>query len=348
VSSAIAKHRNVNDALWSLTDLVKMGDGWRKIAPRGLPTMEWRGTFITEYQQPNERVLFDPVRDANCFFHFFESLWILDGRDDVKYLAQFNSNIASFSDNGTNFHAPYGWRLRKHFDDGWQTFDQLEHVIQLLRRQPDTRQAVLSIWDPAMDLGAASKDIPCNDLLFFKLRDGKLSLTVACRSNDALWGAYGANAVQFSVILEFVARAIGAEVGCYLQVSDSFHIYHEREDYQKFFQPRERPNNAYIDGDDLVSPHPIMHADTDWREWLIQLNFFTRDRLLEYRGDVDPFFTNVACPLREAWRSYKDVIRMPLKNERIDAAQDLIQVKCLASDWGKACIEWLERRRFKG
>lgn len=220
------KVRNVNHALPRA--LAMLRDDGKRIAPRGQPTLEMSEPVATCYTCPEEMVLFDQQRDANPFFHFFEALWILAGRRDVEFLAHFNKRMADYSDDGSTFHAPYGYRLREGFG-----FDQIETAIEKLAQSPDTRQVVLSIWDPAQDY-LPSKDIPCNDMLMFKVRDGELRMLVANRSNDAVWGAYGANVVQFSTLQVYMARRLGVPVGTYTQVSDSFHVYTDNPFYQSW------------------------------------------------------------------------------------------------------------------
>lgn len=336
--------RNVNDAFKVFRTLARDESQWRKIAPRGLPTLEWRGPFTTEYLCPTERVHFSASRDANPFFHFFEALWILDGRSDVAYLAHFNSNISSFSDDGLVFHAPYGHRLRRTPRPSRTRYieplDQMREAVRLLREDHDTRQVVLAIWDPVRDLGAKTKDVPCNDLVMLKIRDGALDMTVCCRSNDAVWGCYGANVVQFSTIQEFIALAVGVTVGHYRQISDSFHFYHERDDWKRI-RDIDDDENHY--GPRMQS-YPLMQSDTHYDNWLGQLNLFTHDRLADYHGDLDQFFTLVAIPMLAAWRAYKDKDTLSTKNQRIDMAQTALTV-CAADDWRLACYNWLERRR---
>lgn len=339
--------RNVNQAYHNLRVISQQPEHWRAITVRGQHTIEWEGTFITEYLRPRERVLFDPVRDCNHFFHFFESLWILAGRKDVGYLAQFNKNMEQFSDDGISFHGAYGYRLRLQ-----QDMDQLREVIKLLRQDPNTRRAVLQIWDAGLDLNASSKDIPCNDLLMFKVRNGEMNMTICCRSNDAMWGAYGANAVHFSVLHEFVAHACGFEVGAMVQVSDSFHLYDERSDFKKMEATNNYPD-YYTDNGLRVVPFEIMpiagtNGDMTSDEWLIQLDHFMRGRLFDYHGEIDMFFSEVAAPMLRAWNAYKgrEELSKPdlSKNERIEAAKVLLK-GCAAEDWKIACVEWLERRK---
>lgn len=328
---------NVNEAFNSLWDMLEhWKPHWRNIAPRGLPTLEYIEPVTTHYSFPEQRVLFNPVRDANPFFHFFEALWILNGQADVETLVKFNSQMAKFSDDEELFHAPYGHRLRYHFG-----IDQLAVAIEMLREDPDTRQVVLAIWDPANDLNVHSKDIPCNDMIFFKIREGFLNMTVSCRSNDALLGCYGANVVQFSTIQEFVARAVGVEVGWYRQVSDSFHVYTGSDAYNRDYTST---GVNYYQTDQAES-YPILGMREDYVEFLKELGLLMNS-VLGMPVNVplkSNYIKRVAFPLLWAWIAYKDE-NNSLKNDRIDNALSEL-AECAASDWRIACEEWLERRR---
>ena len=67
-------------------------------------------------------------------------------------------------------------------------YDQVIDAIRLFSENPNSRQVVLSIWNPNFDLGYKTKDIPCNDIIMMKIRDGKLITTIQNRSNDLHWG----------------------------------------------------------------------------------------------------------------------------------------------------------------
>jgi len=292
-----------------------------------METAEYKGLWITEYLRPDERVLFSPERDANPFFHFMEALWIIDGRNDVATLTRYNKKMSEYSDNGETFHGAYGFRIR-----AFHGIDQLRRVIRLLGDDPDTRRAVVAIWDPIADLGANSKDIPCNDLIFFKLRDGRLNITVSCRSNDAIWGAYGANAVQFSTIQEFVARALRVEVGSYIQVSDSFHVYTQQDAWLKV---RSSPASVDRYATQNIKPYPLING-TRWEEWLFQLLEVMEGAHREQCGHYDSYFLDVFFPIQLAWDMHKA--------GQTQEAINHLAAHCKAEDWKIACIEWLQRR----
>lgn len=189
----------------------------------------------THYRNPRERVLFSTQRDANPFFHLFEALWMLTGANDVQLPKYFVKRMENFSDDGEVFHGAYGHRWR-HFpvDDligDEVTADQLDQIVWMLQKNPDDRRVILQIWDAARDLGTDSADIPCNDMVKFELAPGvnpnvlQLNMVVFNRSNDIIWGCYGANAVQFSVLQEYLASRLGVPVGWYEQVSTNWHAY---------------------------------------------------------------------------------------------------------------------------
>ncbi len=349
----IVRVRNVNEGLRVLRDSRPQEDllNWRRVSPRGMLTYEYRGTYVTEYTHPNERVLFSPERDANPFFHFFEALWILAGRRDVAFLKQFVSTMDRFSDDGITFHAAYGHRLRHH----WPV-DQITLLIRHLRHDPDSRRAVLCLWDPALDLDVDSKDIPCNDMVMFKLRENVLDMTVCCRSNDAIWGAYGANAVQFSMLQELVARTLSAEIGVYRQVSDSFHIYDSNEAWVRLTRevnevgeevPAPPINDLYRVMPDMV-PFPIMRNGASPESWFAELA-----RFMNFADGVDTFdvgsefgfFEHVALPMWTAWRMYKN--GKGGKTRAVENACAILADQCCAPDWSLATVNWMRRRDVK-
>ena len=73
---------NVNDALMRGIDLFKSPINYRTQESRNGQTMECRTPVTTVYNKPWQRVLFKTERDANPFFHLYESIWMLAGSRD--------------------------------------------------------------------------------------------------------------------------------------------------------------------------------------------------------------------------------------------------------------------------
>lgn len=315
----VITQRNVNYCLpVAMKHLLSTG---RKVSPRGQDTLEYPTPVCTTYLKPMERVLFEQLRDANPFFHFMESLWILGGRDDVAWLAPFNTNLKQYSDDGITYHGAYGHRMRK------CGMDQINAVVEKLKKEPDTRQAVLQIWDYNKDLRTDSKDRPCNDMVFLKIRDGILHITVANRSNDVIWGAYGANVVQFSILQEYLAARIGCGVGTYNQVSDSFHVYTDNPQWDKLKHLAYKKHCLYSNG--TVTPYPLVDEPTTFDH---ELDLFLHQKE-QFIGWDNQFFPEVAIPMWNCWFAHK---------ETKDGYKHLQDIK--ASDWRLACKQWLERR----
>lgn len=334
---------NVNEALPIGLDLIKSHGV--PVVSRGIETLEVPGPVSTVYRTPMRRVLFDEVRDANPFFHFMESLWILGGGKTVHLPKLFLNGITQFSDDGEEFHGAYGERLRRWPDNRCVPEDQILRVIELLRKKPDTRQAVLSIWNPSKDLGAYTKDVPCNDMIMFSARGGFLHMTVCNRSNDAIWGAYGANAVQFSMLHEVIAVASGLEVGYYVQQSNSFHIYPDNPFWLQYLAgnaTRGEVANPYMSN---VQPWAIA---TTAREALSLLDdcwdlVQQTDKNTTYLDIseglwVTEFFNTVMKPMVRGYEMYK--------RGEYEASLNLL-AQIAAEDWRMACTGWVARRMVK-
>lgn len=180
-----------------------------------------------ELTKPWQREIMTPVRKASLPAQIAETMWVLSGRNDIGWLSHYLPRAADFSDDGETWRAGYGPRLRRwgDTDDAVGPIDQLAEVVRLLKADPSTRRAVMSIFDPAQDFDPDTKDVPCNNWLHFISRDGRLDLHVAVRSNDALWGLSGINAFEWSALLEIVAGMTGLEMGSLHFSTTSLHLY---------------------------------------------------------------------------------------------------------------------------
>ena len=282
------KTRNVNTALHSVVGALLTQEGEQ--ASRNGGTKEILNARIT-LTAPLEREILNPIRRASYPAQIAESMWILAGRNDVGWLAHYLPRAPQFSDDGETWAGGYGPRLR-----GWSTtvdrphgtpgtpalspgrfrinqnLDQLAHVVEMLKADPDTRRAVISIYDPARDSWPADadrKDIPCNDFLQFSLRDGVVHLSVFTRSNDIIWGWSGINQFEWSVLLEVVSTLVGAGVGTVTYNITSLHLYHHHtEKAQKLFSG---PGEAYGDAYSFIRFSPaertVVYLDRLLQGW---------------------------------------------------------------------------------
>ena len=199
-----------------LRELLERG---RPVVVRGKDTLELRQRTVT-VEHPERRVYVVPGRTNSVVGTVAETIWVLAGRDDLEFLTPYVPRAIEFSDDGRTWRAAYGPRLRS-----WNGVDQLAETVKTLRVDPASRQAVAVIFDPDRDY-VASKDIPCANWLHFLLRDGRLYLSVAIRSNDIIWGFSGVNSFEWSVVQAVVANSLGVHyLGHLTSFAGSVHLY---------------------------------------------------------------------------------------------------------------------------
>jgi thymidylate synthase len=319
--------RGVSEALYHGIQVIQ--NTGVEVNTRNGKALEFPMPVCTEYTHSWERVLFYPQRDANPYFHFMESLWMLAGRNDVEWISQFNGRINNYSDDGITFHGAYGYRWRKHFG-----VDQLNIAKNRLVEYPNDRRVVIGMWDPYVDLTSTNTgvDYPCNTQVFFWARKGYLNMSVVNRSNDMIWGAYGANAVHMSFLLEYMALMTGNKIGMYYQISNNLHVYTDVLEKLNLYslQPDYEPYLLLAeDGLSYNSPPLIDNApnfDSELYKWF-------DDYTIE--GLTNTYLTNTATPMMKSWEAWK-------KKELLTALKFASRINDRA--WRRACIEWLERR----
>jgi hypothetical protein len=344
----VVRARNAHQALPEVMHLL-MTEGIRQESRSG-PVLKMDGPTTIMYERPCERVVFWPERDANPFFHVLESLWMLAGRRDVEFLVSILPSMADFSDNGKIFHGAYGFRWRNWFEIPHPETgtDQLTMIAEAMRADENCRRQVLQIWDANYDLGAATKDVPCNTHVYFAVHERRLDMTVCNRSNDAVWGALGANAVHFSFLQEYMAEMIGCGVGRYWQVTNNLHLYLDRhEELMHQLAAKAWPSSQYRNGcpyeQNMVVTTPLVRGTVPI--------FDADSRMLLEVGDTplgsqDWFTRKIASPMLRALTFYKrgDGSRI----ERLRNAQEIVAKQMPKNhDWTMAAGEWLERRVAK-
>jgi hypothetical protein len=278
---------------------------------------------------------------------------MLAGRNDIEFLKNYAKQMELYSDDGgITQPGAYGHRWRNYFG-----YDQLPIVIDELKKDPMTRRCVLTMWngfhrdlmadtdtyveEVKSDLEKArdgSKDVPCNTHVYFSLHTGKLDMTVCCRSNDIVWGAYGANAVHFSVLQEFVALAVGAPMGRMYQISNNYHAYIDRPDVKRLFDEGgavlTTMRDLYVRGE---VAHQHLFSFGMWEEFLYEVTVLLNEpntKLQSY------FLRDVVKPMLLAHEAHKagytahgiEILEGDKEDPRVPV------------DWHLAGKEWLERR----
>jgi len=184
--------------------------------PRGYQCLEL-SPFCTVLTDIQNNILANPIRKASKRFMAAELLWILLGRDDVEMIGFYSEKIKTYSDDGVTFFGAYGPKI----------MDQLSYVENVLRQDPWTRQAVLTIW---RENPPATKDVPCTITMQFIRRPlERLNLNVYMRSQDA-WLGFPYDVHNFTCLQLILATILGLEPGELRLIQGSFHIYQEHYD----------------------------------------------------------------------------------------------------------------------
>lgn len=164
-----------------LRDIMKYGN---TVNPRGSETRELL------HKSTAFRMVYPVVDcdDRKLSYKFLagEALWILAGDNRVDTIEPYNKVISNFSDDGETFFGAYGPQIDA----------QLGYVVNSLVNDPDTRQAVMTIWQQNPQ---PTKDFPCTVALTFNIRNGKLNCHAFMRSSDA-WLGFVYDMFNFTMI----------------------------------------------------------------------------------------------------------------------------------------------------
>lgn len=139
-------------------------------------------------------------------------LGIFDPKSLEQYHMEMLDGIMDFEVEKGNWHYTYHSRMK----------DQVDFVIDELKRNPYSRRAVISIRDNSMDMG--SENPACLQHIQYFIREHKLDCDVLFRSNDACKAAF-MNAFALIMLQKKVADALGVNVGAYVHTANSFHCY---------------------------------------------------------------------------------------------------------------------------
>jgi len=203
------------------------------VTPRGQLTKEvLQQTSVIDMRRP---VVTLPERKLSTKFLGGEAYWILSGDNRVETIAPYNKNIVNYSDDGVTFFGAYGPRI----------LSQLDYVIDKLKSDADTRQAVLTIW---RENPPETKDVPCTVAVHFMIRDHKLNCHVYMRSND-LWLGFPYDVFNFSMLSHLVCCKLNAFVvengGVIIEPGMLYHTASSRHIYEQHFEQVEQLIKRY-------------------------------------------------------------------------------------------------------
>ena len=180
-----------------------------------------------------------------------EQIWFISGaRKPEIFLRDYTKIWDIFTNPGDVVTVAYGYRWRKHFGR-----DQLALLIELLEKEPSSRQGVVISWDPAQD-GLSlikKKNVPCPFSFTVNIIGGRLHLHNIIRSNDIILGM-PSDVAGFALLQCILAQRLGVKPGIYSHSISNAHIYDNHyEGAQKILERNnehkmiklELPENAF-------------------------------------------------------------------------------------------------------
>ena len=155
----------------------------------------------------------------------YELLWFLRGDTHVHYLQEHGVRIWNeWAREDGDLGPIYGYQWRSWPDYQGGHIDQIQQIIDQLRRDPDSRRMLVSAWNVAqLDQMALA---PCHCLMQFYVAEGRLSLQLYQRSADVFLGV-PFNIASYALLLMMIAQVTGLEVGDFVHTFGDVHIYRD-------------------------------------------------------------------------------------------------------------------------
>ena len=182
-----------------------------------------------------------------------ELLWFLSGSTDVRDLIKQNNNIWTpdatrwynerfdedvseeeflrllYNEKSTDMHRAFLGDLGPIYGSQWRSWsvdameiDQVENVIQQIKRNPDSRRHIVTAWNPS-DIDDMALP-PCHSFFQFYVADGKLSCQLYQRSGDVFLGV-PFNIASYALLTHMIAQECGLAVGEFVHTLGDAHIY---------------------------------------------------------------------------------------------------------------------------
>ena len=152
-----------------------------------------------------------------------ELLWFLKGDTNVKYLRDNGVSIWNeWAKPDGELGPVYGYQWRSWPAPDGRHIDQIAQVIDMLKKNPDSRRIIVSAWNVA-DLDKMAL-MPCHAFFQFYVADGKLSCQLYQRSADMFLGV-PFNIASYALLTLMVAQVCDLEPGDFVHTFGDTHVY---------------------------------------------------------------------------------------------------------------------------
>jgi len=198
--------RNLDDGIRQAASFI-FKNGTSLVDERGIITFESRSFTIT---------VLDPLEKIPSGFskEYIE-----------KYVNEFMEGKGEKLD---EFAYTYHERIFKRWGN------QPEKIISALKKNPNTRRALINLWDPASDIGSSSP--PCLDFIWFVVRNKEIEMHVVYRSHHIATvtrdgklmegeGAFVPNLFALATLQEKISKELKIKRGPLVLTDFSGHLY---------------------------------------------------------------------------------------------------------------------------
>lgn len=185
----------------------------QETSPRGMKTIEVLNPTIV-VRDPADTLPLGVGRNVSRQIAAVEAVQLCGSFASDELPVAAARQFQQFRETNGKFHGAYGRRIGQ----------QAQEVVYKLGQDPDTRQAVITLWDPNLDNLGGKRDYPCTVSLQFLVRGNELLLSTNMRSND-VWLGLTYDIFQFSQLQWTVANMLGIEAGPLTHRPVSLHAY---------------------------------------------------------------------------------------------------------------------------
>ena len=213
------KFRTANDAYEYLHDRI-IQDGVDFAGTKALFNV---GVYITDSQ---DNKIINRERNWKEDYAEAEWQWYLSGDRNIGKLGDLYGKVPEIwkrmADRQGNVNSNYGYQWQR----GYNHMSQLDYIVGLLKDNPETRQACISIYD-GKEHPDYKTDTPCTYAVQFTILHGRLDMCVTMRSND-LWFGFCNDQYCFSKLQKMVSNRLNIEPGVYYHFAHNMHLYNDK------------------------------------------------------------------------------------------------------------------------
>ena len=207
--------RNANEAYEYIHD---------NILQHGVPFGDTKALFNVGFYitDPKDRKIVNKERKWSEEYAEAEWQWYLSGDPHIDTLGDIYGKVPEIWKRMANekgyVNSNYGYQ--------WERNNQLDKIVGMLEKTPETRQACISIYD-GKEFDDYTFDTPCTYAVQFTIVNNRLDMCVTMRSND-LWYGFCNDQYQFSKLQEMVSERLEIETGVYYHFAHNMHLYNDK------------------------------------------------------------------------------------------------------------------------